>query len=85
MSMKTLNKETLDAIEAEFEGMLETGNEKASLYLLAFDGDQGACRVVGTEQSLKISLLAAMKKSPAFAAIVLQTAEYYVKILSKAN
>lgn len=83
--MKTLNKETLEAINAEFEGMLQAGNNKASLLLLAYDGGKGACRIVGTEQALIISLLIAMKSNSAFAKIVLQSAECYLKILSKTN
>lgn len=79
MGMRILKEKILDAVHAEFKAMSEAGNEMASLCILDFDGEGGACRMVGTEESLPALLLTAMKDDPDFATIVLRAVGYYVK------
>lgn len=52
--MKTLNEETLNAIVSEFMTQLKAGNNEQSLILLAHDGNNGDCRIVGTKKCLYV-------------------------------
>ena len=76
--MKTLNEETLNAIVSEFMTQLKAGNNEQSLILLAHDGNNGDCRIVGTKKMLVRSFLSVMAAHPEFASVVCLATSVYI-------